>query len=504
MKNTRLRAAFGAAALAAALVIPSLAPAASLGAPARREPETRYSQKVKALQDEFNRAARDVAVVMIDRDWLELNQAFTGADLSDHEDRNLLLADYIEQRLGITADPGRMPLDKKTNPLEESGKAYITSFRALTGRDDPERQRVCLAFTHDPHLDAETKTRKFLGLKSEIHTNIAARPLRDPLPLEALDAYTDYHEAAHCTDERLFQVSAADGALAQVVGYHRAEMYADVMATLLLARDGVTDVAHRRADLRLASGALNGPVAVFYKQPEDEQEYYSAFIYAVHDALRATQGEIDRIGPEAMKAMTIPEMRALARRLTDAHALGAVEAGAVVALQKNGYNLSKLEKDRGKSPEAERAYQYAAALRAAMNEALPRVLDLDHLNPRRDALGQIMFSYMRPGPAAAPDNGRSSPGDLRKIMIARAGGRAPEALIRAYSALKDEQRARLLSSSPDERRAAMRDLAAMEEAIGKAARKTDPMREKKPGAPGFAPGHLRVPAPFIILDPHMP
>src|SRR5690606_7572941 len=106
---------------------------------------------------------------------------------------------------------------------------------------------------------------RIIGLIPRLHTDLAKLPFLRTLPPDVMKRYTDYHELGHCMDTYYLDKAGFDPMQnidLWIEMRHQAEVYGEVFATLMLARDGVNNVAGIRADHRLASIALNGTFLV--------------------------------------------------------------------------------------------------------------------------------------------------------------------------------------------------------------------------------------------------
>ncbi len=440
------------------------------------ESQTQLSQRDRDLTALFNREARDVHTVMMDRDWFRLNQALARTAPDDIKGREKLIADFIQSRTGHPVDPAR--LRDLANEVTQAGGFTLPQD---TGPSEGlGNGGFCLVFGEFPDLDADSYARMLAGMNEAFHPGLAGRQLQDIPSLEIFQKWVDYHEAGHCMYEGPHQgdYESLDD---YVIHRHKSEMYADVFAALMLARqDGVTNFAEEAARLRLVADALNGPAAARLVSPGDFK-HYTAFMYTIHDGLRDAQREIDARGVDGLRHMSMDQIRDLANRIVERNALDSKKSLMIRLMQANLYDTTQMDKLRHEDPSYEAAYQYALHLRDDMNRALPQVIDMRGMDPNKTPLQQVGFDFRALTQPQAPPSlsqqiaQEQKTNALKDRLVAMAGGAhaTPQTLDRAFSQLTDSLRATLHTGNPAERKAAMTDLSLMEDAVMRAAKQIE-------------------------------
>lgn len=451
-------------------------------APPQLEPQTQLSRRDRELTELFNREARDVHIVMMDRDWFRLNQALAQTAPDDIKTRTKLIADFIESRTGHPVDPARLR-DLVDAVTQGGGFTLPQDTGPSEGLGDGG---FCTVFGQFPDIDADSYARMLAGMNDRFHPGLAGREMQNIPSLEAFQKWVDYHEAGHCLYEGPHQ-GDYESFEDYVIHRHKSEMYGDVFAALMLARqDGVTNFAEQAARLRLVADALNGPAAARLVSP-GEFRHYTAFMYTVHDGLRDAQREIDTRGVNGLRHMSMNQIRELANRIVERNALDSKKSVMIRLMQANLYDTAQMDQLRHEDPSYEEAYQYALRLRDDMNRALPQVIDMRGMDANRTPLQQVGFDFralMReplPPSLAQQIAMEQRTNELRDRMVQMAGGThaTPQTLNRAFSQMTDSLRATLHTGNAAERKAAMNDLSLMEDAVMRAA--------KQIAGPGAAP-----------------
>jgi len=448
-----------------------------------QESNTRNSRELRSIQQQFNRAVTDRNIILMDRDWIEINRALN--DVRNNEAlRNRYLAEYLARagRLHITPDYFKSTTDSAiVNPHSQLVQATTADGAAL---------RVCIVFGGQDDLDIESRVRDFIDVSRAVHGNaVRDASVTVSTTPERFRQYVNYHEIGHCMDD--WYLPAMKGDFSQdpaafFLLYHRAESFADVYGALLMAREkGVTNIAGEAANIRLANGALAGPFQVRWSQPTSTS-HYASFIYATHRSLRAAQEHVDRHGAASLQAMSYQEIAVLAHEIVDRTALNKMEFETLMALYATKFDRNVWDQLRETTPFIADRYAYAQQLRGEIEQGLRAVLDLRHLPPGADALAAIPYSgtpvdYVREmqqkagTPAAQAVRAQA----LAARLYAQAGGSRAnmDDLLRVFTENKDRWRATLASGNAAERKQAMDNLAVAGKALWLAAhrvRGTDP------------------------------
>lgn len=463
--------------------------------------QTRNSLELRSLQQEFNRAVTDRRIILVDRDWIEINRALN--DVRDNEAlRNRYLTEQLVQqgRLHINSD-----FFKGLNDAEISS---AHSQLVTATRDDGSDLRVCLVFGGQGDHDIATRIRDFIDVSRAIHgSDVHDAAVRSNLDPAVFKRYISYHEVGHCMDDFYLPQMRGDFSkdpVAFFMLYHRAESFSDVYGALLMARDqGVTDMARQAANIRLANMALAGPFQVEWSDPSSTT-HYASFIYATHRSLNAAQDYIDKNGAAALQAMSYQQVAELARDIVDRTALNRLEHDALMYLFATKFDMTIWDRLKGTMAYVDARHPHALALRQEIAQGLREMLDLKHIAPGQDVLSAIPFrgtpgEYIR---EMRQRGGNQVVQSIRAEALAgrlyrQAGGsRASiEDLLRVFTEHKDQWRATLSTGTEAERQQAMESLSVAGKALWLAAhrvRGTDPAAANQ-NTPAPAPAPQPVP-----------
>ena len=347
---------------------------------------TEHSQHLQSIQEEFNQAVQDRRMILVDRDWLQINTALENPT-NEQDIRNKMLQNYILDRGNINIDE--------------------TFFEQMTDRDllmphtqiitltngQGDQMRGCMVYGGRGELDGEEAVRDFVDLSTAMHgqTLDNADVLNAP-NAEAFKEFITYHEIGHCMDDFFIsEMNNAQSLQEYLAYYHRAESFSDVYGALMMARnEGVTDIADKVARLRLANMALTGPIQVEYASANSPGHYMS-YIYATHRPVSAAQDYLDQNGTAGLENMSVQEVAELARDIVNQHALTQKEADALMYLFAMDHDMSVWEGLKDQVSYINERYDDAVTLRQEMDQALREQFDLGQIPAGSSALDLISF-----------------------------------------------------------------------------------------------------------------
>ena len=463
---------------------------------------TAHSQELQSIQDRFNRAVGDRLIVLVDRDWVQINEALNNLPPGDTDLRQRYLVEYMVQRGQL-----HVPQEMFKNIDDDSlySNPHSQTFN-LTAQNNL-RLRVCTVYGGRGEMDGRTAVRDFISPSAAIHgDDIADAPVQSAPDAKQYKQFVTYHEIGHCMDDWFVTAMAtAKTPDDQLAYYHRAETFADVFSALMMAREeGVTDIAETIANIRLANAALAGPYRAIWAD-QGTKSFYASVIYATHRPVRAAQDYIDQNGPQTLQAMSYKDVALLARDLVDQNALSALETEVLVDLFAAKFDLDVWEQVKGDVPYIAQRYPYAVKLKQEMEQALRAVLDLGHIPAAQSVLEQISFAgnpYQRAAELEAQQNPVADSMRARALaaaLLAEAGGQNAtiKDLTRAFIRNKDLWRETLSGGTDAERRQAVENLAVAGQALREAARQVHGVTpsndngllfvEQKAGSSGMAP-----------------
>jgi hypothetical protein len=429
------------------------------GAPAQAQqpeslvyPKTEYSQRTEALAKEFNaEASKPAPILIMDRDLFAVNLALRHIDPFDPPARAQLIAELAKAQTGLSIDPQRFQM-ATYQMTDDDPTTWSPGYGPSADLPGPG---FCTVFSQDPDTDGPTQQRSLSNLNG-IFDPIGRLPLINPLSRALINAYTDYHELGHCF---YYDPPPAKGADPDVVNFqrHKHEMFGDVFASLLLARDGVTDFAGRYARVRLIASATAGI--------DDE------YLHATWDGLMAAQREINARGVDGMKRLSVADIRDIALRITQENAIDIGKMRFAAEFQRSGYNETFLQTSVNNNPAMAGAAEYARRLKDEMNDALATSVDLRAASPKNLTPLQLLEHY-RAHPVETPDapdalSYKELTEQVRDELLAisrKNGG----SLAQALDTRKDDLRHTLETGDDAARYDAHRRLACMENAFRQA------------------------------------
>lgn len=493
VKKPGLRASLTALFTAAAMLVSSAPTLANMavGQPLKFKPDndnqaktttlvlqpsgTVLSNRIAELQQRFGNLVRDVKVIVIDKDWFQKNAVLNGVPPYQYalppaqaQTVRQLAEEFARSRSGLP-----FSAESFTGLEKEMLSAEAQTYRLPYGRTEQEvesgQQNVCLLYPHYADWDRDSYYKTFLGLNPAIHGDIANAPLRDPQSLEFMKRFVDYHEIGHCYDRWNVPTAAQSQNGGQfLTNRHKAEVFAEVFANLMLARDGYTGFSQKQADLRLAIAGLSGPVKAALSNPR-EVDFYMTSVYLLQEGSRNAGMEIERLGVSRLQAMSMEDVLTLANDITNRSVFDLQETSSAVGyMMYYAYDFTIWEQARLTNPVIERRYQIAQRLKADMEGAVQRVLNLGSrtqpvLQPASFNFEGLTFSSR--GATALQARARGLANDLQ----ARMGfNRSRENLLRVYTARKDELRQTLEGSDSVAKEQAMIDLKLMMMALRQA------------------------------------
>ncbi len=434
--------------------------------------DTSFSRRIEALQQRFGNMMPDVKLVAVDKDWFQQNAILNGGRAhqqtpSDDEKATMrrLISEYVRSRAQISFNPASFQ-GLEQDVLRSEGMAV--KFQYGDSRDEAKtsEKNICLLFPHFADKSRDQYYSTLISRNSSINGALADVPLRDPADLEYMKRFVDYHEIGHCYDRWYIKdVSMANGPQAFLENRHKAEVFGEVFANLMLARDGYTDFSEKQADLRLAIAAFEGPITARFRDPTDIRMFMT-YAYLLHEGSRNAGREIERLGTERLQTMSMDEILNLAHDITERSVFDVGHVPVAVAyMMGNRYDLSGLEEQRAASPQAERMYQTMIRLRYDMEQAVRRVFNFgSRVEPvlRPASFDFSNPSFPRMSVSAQEARARELGHELRQSL-----GWNPSAdnLARAFQQKKEALRQVLETGDAQAQDDAARDLGLMQMAL---------------------------------------
>ncbi|MBI1258529.1 MAG: hypothetical protein GC204_13760 [Chloroflexi bacterium] len=439
---------------------------------------TRHSQELRHIQNEFNNAVRDRRMILVDPDWVQINRALN--NVQDEKLRNRYITEYL-------LESGRLHLNQdyfKGQKDAEWKDPHTERFGVTTAQG--QSMQVCIIFGGRGESDIKTRVRDFINVSKALHgKDVADADVKVTTDTATFKKFVNFHEIGHCMDDwYLPNMNSAKASSAQsyLMYYHKAETFGDVFSVLMMARDeGVTNIAETIADIRLANMALAGPFQVEWAR-QGSTSYYASFIYATHRSIRAAQDYIDQNGTTSLQMMSYKQIAQLASNIVDQNALNKNEYEALMALYATKFNLNVWNSLKGSMPYIAQHYNDAIKLRQEIAQGLIRVLDLK-LKLGQDPLDVVTANLATVTPSAYINELKQKQGNpavldaraqaLGNRLYQQAGGTnaSINSLLQIFTLQKDIWRATLSGGTDAQRAQAMDDLSVAGKAVWYAAQK---------------------------------
>ena len=380
------------AALALALPLLSLTPAFATPAQTPRTPEATPSTTHSLIVADFNRrfakAGPHRQILFMDRDDIGRRMAQMPRGVTRDTALPKAVQDYVLERTGQ-----RLP--------EEYAAAIGSGLDSGGGQalpvaidDKGGGGSICIITGQNPDMSGRAYQQRIMGLDAGLYDDFRTRPMLRQLPPDISAAFTDYHELGHCMDNYYIKAFLDHPELRHdlenaIAITHKGEAFGEIFAALMLARDGEMNVAGIRADHRLVGMATTGSVLAQAAGWEDLAKY-AGFIYALQDVLWDAQREIDRLGPEKIRAMSPQEIAVLAHQITERDLMSAPGTDhAVTYLLQNKFNLAVWEKLGQDVPHIAERYTLALRVRDHIAQAFLRVFGAEAFDASRPVYQQL-------------------------------------------------------------------------------------------------------------------
>lgn len=278
---------------------------------------TTMSLLLKNIEGQANATNPTHRIIIIDTDELHT----LANDSITYPDRRL--GAYLESRALNISFGDKSSLDwamgAQFGPTSRNPQALHLNAKDKNEQTVP----VCVVSPETGDLSSRSLLESWIGKAGPNHLQAAI----DPGPY-AMAARVAWHEAWHCLDTEFVQSYTTmdrDKGFEFALAIHRAEMFADVAATLTMARDGNLTIMKHTADARAVHSRWNGPKMMEDYSPKYDAEYYSGLTYYVTPAHDAALAHIHAVGIDTVKNYTLDDIKRIATQMTHKNALNAQE-----------------------------------------------------------------------------------------------------------------------------------------------------------------------------------
>lgn len=336
------------------------------------------SQRNSAWQAKYGNAISDRKIFYVDSDAIDLAMG-VGILTNQPTTRAEILMKMVHDRTGVWVNPYMIPM------LEEGFANGHTEFSVQMEREHGlilrggDKEIVCVVVPSDPNRSARDIVAMVAGVPKEALRwyDAAGKPMFD---VDTMRDYVDAHESSHCMDKRW--AGDHDEAPASV-NRHRAELFGDVHASLMLAQQGKTDLARKLADVR-AVGLATAGRAIATRALQKDGDPAEAVPYSMSLTLIDTQETIDKLGVDAIKKMSPAQLKALAYQIVEKNAMNEDQ------LRDLGYFLAagdKYVEFLQTQPDGVKRIENLTRFKTFMSEAAGRLID-------RQALAKAAISKL--------------------------------------------------------------------------------------------------------------
>lgn len=423
--------------------------------PPANDNSTRYSQLVDDYQKRFGEIGPHSQILFLDRDIIMDRASTAPAGASQEDALKKAVSDFVAARTGLLLPDSILEI-LADSLVNGGGQALAIPYTTQDHEGQTGQGSVCFVTGQNADITNKMQQSRIIGLSPRLHPELARAKLLRDLPEDVMRRYTDYHELGHCMDYT-FLPKAGFNPMSNPDYWlemrHQAEIYGEVFATLMLARDGIDHVAEIRADHRLVSIALNGSLLVSTANGDPIRAGF-AYVYALHESLWETQRVIDQMGLKTIQSMSPEALANIATAIADKEPLRGPEAEqAITFLLAQKFDLQVWENMRRSDPGVERRYQIAVRVRDKIKEAMVRVFGEQAFDPAKPILSQfpteLSPSFFISDPQAEKMITTITE-ELTQQLLTDAGGQnaTQESLLRATVRRKENLRSMLDSGAP--------------------------------------------------------
>jgi|GEM_PF-3532451 len=279
-------------------------------------PQTKASQMFRDIEKRVNATNPEFPITIMDDDsinirYTENDRSFRNRVYEVLEDRGIILrwntkSDLIEGLGGLKGPTRRDPIAIRVKPddYSQSRNPQDTNI---------DQKKGCMVITPLADFSSRTLVERWVGNKSGPHMMTAKK---DPGPY-AMMLRATWHEVWHCIDTDFYRdkyVIEGESALDNVLRMHRAEVFADVAATLTLA-SLYPNLAQDMGDIRAINSHHEARRSMQGTRSTDES-YYDGVTYYLTRAQDLMQKHVLEVGIETVSRYTMDDIRRIAREIT--------------------------------------------------------------------------------------------------------------------------------------------------------------------------------------------
>lgn len=292
-------------------------------------PVSKHSQMLDRLEKEYNAVDKDMTVVVLDEERLAAAANLMNGSMSD------AVKAYLD-KAGITLYQGfEQTLANNVQSAFFPANNYMTKGPGEK-LFDARTNSICIITPAAKNIDDREYFRRFINMDAQDNSPYGRMKLRITLAPQEIQRHGNYHEGAHCLDiyygPRLNAMNEKEySSPAGMVMQHKEEVFADLVGLGQSLLDGYPEVAFHVANGRsLTTYFVAAAVAGNGEGWSGEELNYST------RAIGAFKKEIDGIGLESYRAMTMRQRREMAYKITETYAMNADELAHLYRFNKEG------------------------------------------------------------------------------------------------------------------------------------------------------------------------
>lgn len=337
---------------------------------------TEVSRMMRQIERKVNAESPRFPIAILDDDSINLRYTYNDPTFRTRleevlRDRNIQLrwnlkSDVLQALGGLKGPEGRYPVAIRVTP-----DMYAASANPLDV--GITQSFMCLVIPPVADVSSQKHLENWLGQAGP--TYMQAR--HDPGP-HALMLRATWHEIWHCLDTEFFReqyVVRGDKAIDNVLRMHKAEVFADVAATLTMATMGYSEIARDMADIRALSSYWNGRNSVKGARPTDES-YYEGATYFISRAQELMHKHIQNVGTAQLSAYSMMDIARIAAEITESAALNKEEILLLTDFYARGdvYLSSLRGEAEGGNRESVKRHEFLSGVKAKAMAAKERLL----------------------------------------------------------------------------------------------------------------------------------
>jgi hypothetical protein len=203
-----------------------------------------YSDYLLGIAASMKDLVKPHPVILVDRDAV---RRMAAAGTSGPE----AVKDWVRAYTGgaVLTDKTAQYAWERVNQDNEFNAGWMSRFNDLLDQASPV-EKICLAFASTPDRSAKDDAIWFMNLDNQIIGKLHLQDRKFDVSKDAMRRFLDYRGITRCTDYRYTPHPEGRTDIEDLRIYHKSEVFSDVFAALLAARDGHTDTPGRIADFR--------------------------------------------------------------------------------------------------------------------------------------------------------------------------------------------------------------------------------------------------------------